>query len=95
MGHSLKSAVFLIESRIAQAATGDVKALFDLGVAYSTGSGGIGVDLIEAHNWFNLAALNGSIAARPSQSGAKAAAILAWFERYRDGAPPRTAAATQ
>ena len=32
-------------------------------------------------------ASHGSIAARPSQSGAKAAAILAWFERYRDGAP--------
>lgn len=26
--------------------------------------------------------------ARPSQSAAKASAILAWFERYRDGAPP-------
>ena len=39
-------------------------------------------------------ASHGSIASRPSQSGAKAAAILAWFERYRDGAPPRTAAAT-
>ena len=32
-------------------------------------------------------ASHGGIAARPSQSGAKAAAILAWFERYRDGAP--------
>jgi dipeptidyl aminopeptidase/acylaminoacyl peptidase len=30
---------------------------------------------------------HGSLAARPSQSGAKAAAILAWFERYRNGAP--------
>jgi len=39
-------------------------------------------------------ASHGSIAARPSQSGAKAAAILAWFERYRNGAPPRAAAAT-
>jgi dipeptidyl aminopeptidase/acylaminoacyl peptidase len=34
-------------------------------------------------------ASHGSIAARPSQSGAKAGAILAWFERYREGAPPR------
>jgi uncharacterized protein len=64
MGHSLKSAAFFIESRISEAATGDVKALFDLGVAFSTGSGGIGVDLIEAHKWFNLAALNGSIEAQ-------------------------------
>ena len=32
-------------------------------------------------------ASHGGIAARPSQSGAKASAILAWFERYRNGAP--------
>src|SRR5687767_15244744 len=60
MGHSIKSAAFLIESRIAKAVTGDVKALYELGVAYSTGTDGIEVDLIEAHKWFNLAALNGS-----------------------------------
>ncbi len=34
---------------------------------------------------------HGSLAGRPSQSGAKAAAILAWFARYRDGAPPSAA----
>ena len=39
-------------------------------------------------------ASHGSIAGRPSQSGAKAAAILAWFERYRNGAPPSTTAAS-
>jgi TPR repeat protein len=60
MGNSLKSAAFLIESRLAEAALGDPNALYELGVAYSTGSGGIEVDLIEAHKWFNLAALNGS-----------------------------------
>lgn len=60
MGHSLKSAAFLVESRIADAASGKVQALYELGVAYSTGSGGVGVDLVEAHKWFNLAALNGS-----------------------------------
>ena len=60
MAHSLRTAAFLIESRIADAMTGDVQALYELGVAYSTGSGGIEVDLIEAHKWFNLAALNGS-----------------------------------
>jgi hypothetical protein len=63
MGHSLKSAAFLIESRIADAARGDVQALYELGVAYSTGSG-VDVDLIEAHKWFNLAALNGSTLAQ-------------------------------
>ena len=59
MAHSAKSAAFLLESRIAKACNGDVKALFELGVAYSTGSHGIAVDLVEAHKWFNLAALNG------------------------------------
>ncbi|CAN1562089.1 Sel1-like repeat [Sphingomonadaceae bacterium] len=60
MANSLKSAAFLMDSRLADAARGNVQALFDLGVAYSTGSGGIDVDLIEAHKWFNLAALNGN-----------------------------------
>ena len=60
MASSKKSAEFLIESRLNDAAQGDSDALYDLGVAYSTGSGGITVDLIEAHKWFNLAALNGS-----------------------------------
>jgi dipeptidyl aminopeptidase/acylaminoacyl peptidase len=32
-------------------------------------------------------ASHGGLAARPSQSAAKAAAILSWFERYKDGAP--------
>jgi dipeptidyl aminopeptidase/acylaminoacyl peptidase len=32
-------------------------------------------------------ASHGGIAARPSQSGAKASAILAWFEKYKNGAP--------
>ena len=64
MANSLKAGMFLIESLIADAARGDVTALYDLGVAYSTGSGGIEVDFVEAHKWFNLAALNGSIAAQ-------------------------------
>ena len=64
MAHSSRTAAFLIESRIADAAAGDVRALFDLGVAYSTGSGGTMIDLVEAHKWFNLAALNGNIAAQ-------------------------------
>ncbi len=60
MGNSLKSAAFLMESRLAEAAGGNAEALYELGVAYSTGSSGVEVDLIEAHKWFNLAALNGS-----------------------------------
>ena len=64
MGHSAKSAAFLIESRISDAASGDVQALYELGIAFSTGSGGVCVDLVEAHKWFNLAALNGSVPAQ-------------------------------
>jgi dipeptidyl aminopeptidase/acylaminoacyl peptidase len=37
-------------------------------------------------------ASHGGLAARPSQSAAKAAAILAWFERYKNGMPAITAA---
>jgi len=64
MAHSLKTATFLIETRIADAAMGDVDALYELGVAYSTGSDGVGVDLVEAHKWFNLAALSGCLEAQ-------------------------------
>ena len=64
MAHSLKSAAFLIETRIADAAMGKVEALYELGVVYSTGSDGVDVDLIEAHKWFNLAALSGSCLAQ-------------------------------
>ena len=60
MANSIKNANFLIESRLADAELGDADALFDLGVAYSSGGRGVEVDLIEAHKWFNLAALNGS-----------------------------------
>ncbi len=68
MGHSLKAAAFLMESRIADAAEGDVDALYALGVAYSVGSDGADVDYVEAHKWFNLAALNGSELAQESRA---------------------------
>ncbi|MFT3966016.1 MAG: SEL1-like repeat protein [Sphingobium sp.] len=60
MGNSIQSARFLIESRLRDAARGDSQALYDLGVAYSCGVGGVEIDLIEAHKWFNLAAVSGS-----------------------------------
>jgi TPR repeat protein len=59
MGHSIATANFLIESRLKDAASGDEDAYYDLGIAYSSGTGGIEIDLIEAHKWFNLAAVNG------------------------------------
>jgi uncharacterized protein len=34
-------------------------ALYNLGLAYSTGQG-VGVDYVAAHKWFNLAAMRGS-----------------------------------
>ena len=51
MANSLKSAQFLLESRIADAMRGRPEALFDLGVCYQTGTAGAGIDLIEAHIW--------------------------------------------
>lgn len=59
MGNSMKSAAFLIESRLEEAEKGNVNACFDLGVIYSTGSDGADIDLVEAHKWFNLASLSG------------------------------------
>ena len=60
MASSFKSAKFLIDSRLAEAAGGDPDACFELGITYSSGSDGIDIDLIQAHKWFNLAALAGS-----------------------------------
>ena len=57
---SYQGAEFLLRSRLADAESGDVDALFELGVTFSTGRGGVDVDLIQAHKWFNLAALSGS-----------------------------------
>lgn len=60
MGNSLKSARFLIESRLRNAARGDSQACFDLGIVFSSGAEGVDIDLIEAHKWFNIAAMTGS-----------------------------------
>jgi TPR repeat protein len=60
MANGLKSAQFLMQSRFGGAEGQTAEACFDLGVAYSCGTGGLPVDLIEAHKWFNLAALKGS-----------------------------------
>jgi TPR repeat protein len=49
----------LVARCLAAAAQGDGAAYFELGVAFSTGSHGIACDLIEAHKWFNLAAVGG------------------------------------
>lgn len=56
---SHSAADLLVATCLAAAASGDSNALFDLGIAYSTGSHGVECDLIEAHKWFNLAAVGG------------------------------------
>ncbi|WBY17949.1 hypothetical protein PF049_01245 [Erythrobacteraceae bacterium WH01K] len=48
-----------VTNALTDAAAGDVDALYDLGVMYSTASHGCDCDLIEAHKWFNLAASKG------------------------------------
>jgi TPR repeat protein len=53
------AANMLVAHCLAAAAQGDCSAYFDLGVAYSTGGHGVDCDLIEAHKWFNLAAVRG------------------------------------
>jgi TPR repeat protein len=44
---------------LARAAAGENEAIYELGVAYSTGSHGVNCDLVEAHKWFNIAAASG------------------------------------
>lgn len=53
------SADLLVATCLAAAGQGDTAAYYDLGVAFSTGSHGAPCDLVEAHKWFNLAALGG------------------------------------
>lgn len=55
----LDGADMFVAQCLAAAADGDRAAYYELGVAYSTGSHGIACDLIEAHKWFNLAAVGG------------------------------------
>ncbi len=55
----ITGADLLVATCLAAAALGDINAYYDLGVAYSTGSHGVDCDLVEAHKWFNLAAVSG------------------------------------
>ena len=52
-----------IEKAEIAAKCGAAEALFDLGLAYSIGRD-VNQDLVNAHKWFNLAALKGNGAAR-------------------------------
>ncbi len=49
----------LVAECLAAYELGSIDALYDLGVAFSTGSHGAVCDLVEAHKWFNIAASKG------------------------------------
>jgi len=52
-----------IEDLAGSAAGGDEVAAFELAMFYASGSGGVDVDLVQAHRWFNVAAACGYQAA--------------------------------
>jgi uncharacterized protein len=56
---SISGEDLLVANCLAAAANGDITAYYDLGIAFSTGSHGVQCDLVEAHKWFNLAAVAG------------------------------------
>ena len=60
-GHIKQSdeALGVIAEYLCEYEKGSVDALYDLGVAFSTGSHGCTTDMIEAHKWFNIAASKG------------------------------------
>lgn len=49
----------LVPRQLGETAQGDASSFFDMGVTSSTGSHGGAGDFIEAHKWFNLAAMAG------------------------------------
>ena len=51
-----EQAAALVATCLAKYEQGSLDALYDLGVAFSTGSHGLTCDLVEAHKWFNIAA---------------------------------------
>ena len=56
----------LAPDHLSRSATrGDGDAAFELGMAYSSGAGGVPLDLVQAHRWLNVAALCGH---RPAQA---------------------------
>lgn len=90
MGEDFRGARRLIENQLMKAARGDADACYELGVVYSSGTAGTAIDMIEAHKWFNLAAMSGSDVAKacradlagemePGQIAAAQKAARAWL----------------
>ncbi len=52
-----------IEDRLRAAESGKAEALYDLGLLYSIGHG-VEQNNVEAHKWFNLAAMRGMLSAQ-------------------------------
>jgi len=59
MGHAELGDTRYLKERLAKAEAGNTEAYYDLGLIYSTGHG-VPRDFVEAHKWFNLAAIHGS-----------------------------------
>ncbi|MFC3050747.1 SEL1-like repeat protein [Kordiimonas pumila] len=58
MGQKDRDLYRYIQDRLAKAEAGMPEALYDLGLLYSTGQG-VERDYVQAHKWFNLAAIRG------------------------------------
>ncbi|NVJ98455.1 MAG: sel1 repeat family protein [Alphaproteobacteria bacterium] len=58
MGQKDRDLYDYVADRLAKAENGTPEALYDLGLLYSTGQG-VERDYIQAHKWFNLAAIRG------------------------------------
>lgn len=76
----------------------DAQECFSLGMSYSAGAG-VAIDLIEAHKWFNIAAMRGHAdAARlrreiaeqmaDSEIGSAQRAARAWLKAHPDALAP-------
>lgn len=53
-----------VDKWLSNAEKGQVDAQYKVGLAFSTGQGGVPVDFVMAHKWLNLAAVRGSNDAR-------------------------------
>jgi len=58
MGQKDRDLYSYVIERLSQAEAGRPEALYDLGLLYSTGQG-VDRDYVQAHKWFNLAAISG------------------------------------
>jgi TPR repeat protein len=78
MGHSEAMQRRIVAERLARSGAGCASSYYELGVDYSVGRHGVEIDLIEAHKWFNLAALSGD--RRAQEDRAEVAADMAPWE---------------